>query len=128
MREPSPERLTSERGISERKLAVPHHGLVIATLVLLPLPLLILTGRAPTWVRTRVAEPRWPAFAMIGFWLPSLFNAVPRILNAETGVIVTCSVVGALLAFVGIAFFFRAAWATAQAARTGRTGRTGRRR
>ncbi|KOU37857.1 hypothetical protein ADK55_35470 [Streptomyces sp. WM4235] len=98
-------------------------GLVIATLVLLPLPLLILTGHAPAWVRTRVVEPRWLALAMIGFWLPSLFNAVPRILNAGTGVVVACSLLGALLGLVGIAFFLRVAWATAQATRTGRTGR-----
>ncbi|MGW7465333.1 hypothetical protein ACWGJT_11605 [Streptomyces xantholiticus] len=95
-------------------------GLAVCTLVLLPLPLLILTGRAPGRLRTRIADPRSLALALIGFWLLVLFNAVPRILGAGTGVVAACSAVGVLLGLGGIVFFFRAAWATAQAARTGR--------
>ncbi|MFD6180923.1 hypothetical protein [Streptomyces goshikiensis] len=34
-------------------------GLAFTSLLLLPLPLLVLTGRTPAWLRARVAEPRW---------------------------------------------------------------------
>jgi hypothetical protein len=95
-------------------------GLVVCTLVLLPLPLLVLTGRAPARLRTRIADPRSLALALIGFWLLVLINAVPRILGAGTGVVATCSAVAVLCGLGGVMFFFRAAWATARAARTGR--------
>ncbi|MFD4133186.1 hypothetical protein [Streptomyces goshikiensis] len=97
-------------------------GLAFTSLLLLPLPLLVLTGRTPAWLRARVAEPRWPALAMIGFWLPAPLNAVPRILDAGTGVVLAFSAAGMLCGFVGVAFFLRAAWAAARAPRTGRRG------
>ncbi|MCQ0021730.1 hypothetical protein M4914_01250 [Streptomyces somaliensis DSM 40738] len=92
-------------------------GLAFYTLVLLPLPLLVLTGRMPGRLRTRVADPRSLALALIGFWLLVLVNAVPRILDAGTGVVAACSVVAVLCGLGGVVFFFRAAWATARAAR-----------
>ncbi|MGW7434098.1 hypothetical protein ACWGIN_31775 [Streptomyces sp. NPDC054861] len=94
-------------------------GLAVSTLVLLPLPLLILQGRAPDWLR-RIATLRCVALALIGFWLLVLFNAVPRVLGAGSGFVMACSALGALFGLGGIMFFFRAAWANAHAARTGR--------
>ncbi|MGW7432369.1 hypothetical protein ACWGIN_22800 [Streptomyces sp. NPDC054861] len=95
-------------------------GLVVSTLILLPLPLLVLTGRSPGWSRSRLADPRWLALALTGFWLLVLFNALPRILGAGSGVVTACAALGVLLGLGGIMCFFRAAWAAARAARAGR--------
>ncbi|MCX4524666.1 MULTISPECIES: hypothetical protein [unclassified Streptomyces] len=83
--------------------------LAVSTLLLLPLPLLVLAGRTPAWLRARVAAPRPMALALISFWLPAPFGAVPRILDAGFGVVMACTLVSLLFGCAGVAFFLRSA-------------------
>ncbi|WP_046776747.1 hypothetical protein [Streptomyces yangpuensis] len=86
------------------------HAVVLAaaTLLLLPLPVMLLRGRVPERLRNR-AVARAYAYAMLGLYVQACLNTVPRMLDAPAGLTTACTAAGVGLAVAAAVLFMQAA-------------------
>lgn len=92
-------------------------ALAAATLILLPLPGLILAGWTPRRFTSR-ATARSYAYALLCLYALAPLNAVPRMLDASAAVVTACTAAGMAFSCAAIACLVRVAC-------TGRRAATG---
>ncbi|SDL02673.1 hypothetical protein [Streptomyces indicus] len=76
-------------------------ALGISTLLMLPMPVAMLAGWAPRWLRNRQAGMRLRAYGILCIYTQMLFYGIPRIADASFEAVMTCMNIG--LGFLAIA-------------------------
>ncbi|MFF0111670.1 hypothetical protein [Streptomyces prasinus] len=76
-------------------------ALAVSTALMLPLPVAMLAGWTPSWMRERQAGMRLRAHGILCLYACVLLNGVPRIADASIGTVMTCTNVG--LGFIAAA-------------------------
>ncbi|MFE1036835.1 hypothetical protein ACFW40_33715 [Streptomyces sp. NPDC058807] len=73
-----------------------YHGIMLAvsTALLLPVPVAILAGWTPPWLRKRQAGVRLRAYGILSIYALMLVNGVPRIADASFETVMVCMTVG----------------------------------
>ncbi|MEU9735665.1 hypothetical protein [Streptomyces sp. NPDC048002] len=69
-------------------------ALAVSTALLLPVPVAILAGWTPPWMRKRQAGMRLRAYGILCIYALMLVNAIPRIADASFETVMACSSVG----------------------------------
>ncbi|MFJ7779245.1 hypothetical protein [Streptomyces yangpuensis] len=69
-------------------------ALAVSTAVMLPIPLAVLAGWTPPWMRKKQAGMRLRAYGVLCFYALMLANGVPRLADASTETVVACMNVG----------------------------------
>ncbi|MFG2294581.1 hypothetical protein [Streptomyces sp. NPDC048603] len=69
-------------------------ALAVSTAVMLPIPLAVLAGWTPPWMRKKRAGMRLRAYGVLCFYALMLANGVPRIADASTETVMFCMNVG----------------------------------
>ncbi|MFJ8346120.1 hypothetical protein ACIQ9J_07080 [Streptomyces sp. NPDC094153] len=76
-------------------------ALAVSTALMLPVPVAMLAGWAPPWMRKRQAGMRLRAYGFLCFYALVLVNAIPRIADASYETVMACMNVG--LGFIAAA-------------------------
>ncbi|WP_329383270.1 hypothetical protein OG625_21085 [Streptomyces sp. NBC_01351] len=84
-------------------------ALAAATLLLLPLPVLILAGWTPRQFTSR-ATARSYAYALLCLYALAALNAIPRMLDASAAVVTACTAAGMAFSGAAVACLARVAW------------------
>lgn len=84
-------------------------GLAAATLLLLPLPVAILAGWTSPRLPSRAAVIPY-AWALLCLYANALLNAMPRMLDAATGVVTACTAAGFAFSAAAVGCLIRAVW------------------
>lgn len=94
-----------------------YHGIALAvgTLLVLPLALAVLNGWTPRGLRGRRLAVRPYGWALLCLYALMPLNAVPRMLDAPSGVVTACTGLGIVLALAATACFLRAEWTSRRA-------------
>ncbi|RKN07035.1 hypothetical protein [Streptomyces radicis] len=73
-----------------------YHWIVLAvsTALMLPMPVAILAGWTPPWMRKRQAGMRFRAYGILCIYALTLVNGIPRIADASFETIMVCMYVG----------------------------------
>ncbi|MGW0393410.1 hypothetical protein ACWDYJ_21425 [Streptomyces sp. NPDC003042] len=89
-----------------------YHGIALAvgTLLVLPFPLAMLNGWTPRGFRGRRLAMRPYAWAVLCVYALMPLNAVPRMLDAPSGVVTVCTGLGFAFIVAAGACFLRAEW------------------
>ncbi|MEU6011334.1 hypothetical protein [Streptomyces sp. NPDC047453] len=69
-------------------------GLAVSTAVMLPVPVAMLAGWTPPWMRKRQAGMRLRAYGFLCFYALVLLNSIPRIADASFETVMACMNVG----------------------------------
>ncbi|WP_432073455.1 hypothetical protein [Streptomyces wuyuanensis] len=69
-------------------------ALAVSTVVVLPVPVAILAGWTPSWMRERQAGMRLRAYGVLCIYALLLLNGVPRIADASIETVMACMSVG----------------------------------
>lgn len=69
-------------------------GLAVSTVVMVPVPVAILAGWTPPWMRKRLAGMRLRAYGVLCIYAHVLVNSVPRIADASFETVMVCMNVG----------------------------------
>jgi hypothetical protein len=69
-------------------------GLAVSTAVMLPVPVAMLAGWTPPWMRKRQAGMPLRAYGFLCFYALVLLNSIPRIADASFKTVMTCMNVG----------------------------------
>ncbi|MFF5701029.1 hypothetical protein ACFY7H_00705 [Streptomyces sp. NPDC012794] len=83
-------------------------GLAVGTLLVLPLAVAVLNGWTPRGLRGRRLARRPYAWALLCVYGVMPLNAVPRMLDAPSGVVTACTGLGFAFIVAAAACFFRA--------------------
>ncbi|WP_194236354.1 hypothetical protein [Streptomyces acidicola] len=88
-----------------------HHwiGLSVSTALMLPVPVTMLAGRTPPWMRKRQAGMRLRAYGFLCFYALILVNSIPRIADASYETARACTYVGGAFGAAGAVLFLLAA-------------------
>ncbi|MEV7995833.1 hypothetical protein AB0O67_29250 [Streptomyces sp. NPDC086077] len=84
-------------------------GLTVFSLTLLPAGIALLTGRVPQRLRARLTPMRPRGLACLVFYATAPLNAVPRLSDAPSSVIVAGTGLGMVAALAGCAAVIAAA-------------------
>ncbi|MFD3701362.1 hypothetical protein ACFWUZ_35565 [Streptomyces sp. NPDC058646] len=89
-----------------------YHGMALAvgTLLVLPLALAVLNGWTPRGLRGRRLAVRPYAWALLCLYAVMPLNAVPRMMDAPSGVVTACMGIGIGFVVVAATCFLRAEW------------------
>ncbi|MFE0201564.1 hypothetical protein ACFW0I_38440 [[Kitasatospora] papulosa] len=73
-----------------------YHWIVLAvcTALMLPVPVAILAGWTPPWLRKRQAGLRLRAYGILCIYAFMLVNGIPRIADASFETVTVCMIVG----------------------------------
>ncbi|MCX5274926.1 hypothetical protein [Streptomyces virginiae] len=87
-----------------------YHGIALAvgTLLVLPLALAVLSGWTPRGLRGRRLAVRPYAWALLCLYAVMPLNAVPRMIDAPSGVVMACTGLGFGFVVAAAACFLRA--------------------
>ncbi|MET9883275.1 hypothetical protein ABZZ20_08960 [Streptomyces sp. NPDC006430] len=87
-----------------------YHGIALAvgTLLVLPLALAVLNGWTPRGLRERRMAVRPYAWALLCLYAVMPLNAVPRMVDAPSGVVMACTGLGFGFVVVAAMCFLRA--------------------
>ncbi|MFJ2701455.1 hypothetical protein ACIO5Z_35225 [Streptomyces rochei] len=69
-------------------------ALAVSTTLMMPMPVAILAGWTPPWMRKRQAGMRLRAYAILCIYALMLVNGIPRIADAPFETVMACSSVG----------------------------------
>ncbi|SDN61681.1 hypothetical protein SAMN05444921_13138 [Streptomyces wuyuanensis] len=69
-------------------------ALAVSTVVVLPVPVAILAGWTPSWMRERQAGMRLRAYGVLCIYALMLVNSGPRIADASVETVMACMSVG----------------------------------
>ncbi|MDX2406454.1 hypothetical protein NJO91_25455 [Streptomyces microflavus] len=69
-------------------------GLAVSTVLMVPVPVAILAGWTPPWMRKRLAGMRLRAYGVLCIYAHVLVNSVPRIADASFETVMVCMNVG----------------------------------
>ncbi|MGW0952807.1 hypothetical protein [Streptomyces sp. NPDC002545] len=69
-------------------------GLAVSTALMLPLPVAMLAGWTPPWMRKRQAGMRLRAYGFLCIYALTLINSIPRIADASYETVMACMYVG----------------------------------
>ncbi|MGW1783435.1 hypothetical protein ACWCQQ_30500 [Streptomyces sp. NPDC002143] len=69
-------------------------GLAVSTALMLPVPVAMLAGWTPPWLRKRQAGMRLRAYGLLCFYAIVLLNSIPRIADASYEAVMACMSVG----------------------------------
>ncbi len=69
-------------------------ALAVSTALMLPMPVAILAGWTPPWMRKQQAGMRLRAYGILCIYALMLFNGIPRIADASFEMVMACSSVG----------------------------------
>jgi hypothetical protein len=76
-------------------------ALAVCTVLMVPVAVMILAGRTPSWLRRGGAGARLTAWALLCLYGLALVNGVPRLADASSRTVTLCATVG--LGFAGAA-------------------------
>ncbi|MCY0955276.1 hypothetical protein [Streptomyces sp. H27-S2] len=87
-----------------------YHGIALAvgTLLVLPLALAVLNGWTPRGLRGRRLAVRPYAWALLCLYAVMPLNAVPRMIDAPSGVVMACTGLGFGFVLAAVVCFLRA--------------------
>ncbi|MEL5960025.1 hypothetical protein AADR41_35610 [Streptomyces sp. CLV115] len=73
-----------------------YHWMALAasTALMLPVPVAILAGWTPSWMRRRQAGMRLRAYGVLCIYALMLFNGIPRIADASFETVMVCTNAG----------------------------------
>lgn len=84
-------------------------ALAVSTVLMLPVPVAILAGWTPPWMRKRQAGMRLRAYGILCFYAIMLVNGIPRIADASFETVMVCMNVGlGFTAVAGVLFLLSA--------------------
>jgi hypothetical protein len=69
-------------------------ALAVSTALMLPVPVAILAGWTPPWMRKRQAGMRLRAYGLLCIYALTLVNGIPRIADASIETVMACMNVG----------------------------------
>ncbi|MEU2629993.1 hypothetical protein [Kitasatospora sp. NPDC007106] len=79
--------------------------LAVSTALLLPIPVAVLAGWTPPWMRERRAGMRLRAYGVLCFYALAPLNGLPRIADASAGTVMACTAAGlGLIAAAAVLF------------------------
>ncbi|MFD4977748.1 hypothetical protein [Streptomyces sp. NPDC056817] len=83
-------------------------GLAVSTALMLPVPVAMLAGWTPPWMRKRQAGMRLCAYGFLCFYALILVNSIPRIADASYETVMACTYVGGAFGGAGAVLFLLA--------------------
>jgi hypothetical protein len=95
-------------------------GLVGATLLILPVPVALLAGWTPLWLRNRQAGLRLRAYGILCYYALAPLNLIPRLARAPHEVIMACTGLGFAAIIGGVVLFLLAEREETRAAQAAR--------
>ncbi|MFB7325181.1 hypothetical protein [Streptomyces sp. NPDC056190] len=69
-------------------------GLAVSTALMLPVPVAMLAGWTPPWMRKRQAGMRLRAYGFLSIYALTLINSIARIADASYETVMVCMYVG----------------------------------
>ncbi|MCU7821427.1 hypothetical protein [Kitasatospora sp. DSM 101779] len=83
-------------------------ALAVCTALLLPVPVAVLAGWTPPWMRQRQAGMRLRAYGVLCTYAIALVNGIPRIADAAVTTVTACTAVGVGFAAAAAVLFLLA--------------------
>ncbi|MGI5144741.1 MULTISPECIES: hypothetical protein [unclassified Streptomyces] len=80
-------------------------GLALATALMLPVPVAMLAGWTPPWMRKRQAGMRLRAYGFLCFYALTLVNSIPRIADASYETVMASMYAGFAFGAAGAVLF-----------------------
>ncbi|MDF9813018.1 hypothetical protein [Streptomyces sp. SPB162] len=94
-------------------------ALAVSTALMLPVPVGILAGWTPPWLRKQQAGLRLHAYGLLCVYAVMLVNGIPRIADASSGTVLACMSVGIGFFAAASVLFMLSARKDSRAQRTG---------